>query len=252
MAYHNQHEYEAFQFILDHWSQLLEMKSPFKFLFVNCLDKELLTSFEHSFIEHQDTPGLKRWQNVSKEWAHVARYVAEQIDCTYWFWWEHDVLPVRKDCIEFFLERWHDQCQIMGYRVKDSQYGMRSRINGVAFYAKDYWKFMEPHFDINRPFDTNRHFCEKRDGNTYVELNKWYCLVHHEGPLMLTPNVRLVHGVKDHSLRDQIVYGADNYRPVSVLYRNVRNWLKIIYSNTGLRRIVKDMAKARALSRSPS
>lgn len=239
MAYHNQREFEAFQFILEHWSDLVEMRSPFKFLFVKSYHRDIQTGHEHSVLEYQDPPEMtKRCQLINRQWSVVARHIWQSVECKCWFWWEHDVLPVRKDCFEFFMQKWTNKCQIMGYRVKDKLFGMHKRINGVAFYARDYWRFMEPYFNLDTFFDRLRPFGRK-DRRLFVELNKWYFLAHHEGPVVLTPRMRLVHGVKDHSLRDQIVNGTRNYPVHSDLRRTIRGRLKVVYVNTGLRGLIK-------------
>lgn len=239
MAYHNEKEHETYQSILDHWDKLVEMKSPFKFLFVNSTGKKLNTTHEHTFLDHTDSPDTAKWKRVSAEWYKVARYISDNIECDYWFWWEHDVLPVKKDCFEFILSHRSENCQIMGYRVRDNLYGMRNRINGVAFYCRDYWKYIQEHFSLEGPFDTRRPFEPYINGGIFVELNKWYSLILHEGLLMLTPDIRLVHGIKDNSLRDQIIKGICNYPEVTRFYRSARVWLRIAYVNSGLKRFLK-------------
>jgi len=232
MAYCNENEFTRFQFILDHWEQLVEMKSPFKFLFVTSIDKKLTTHYEHSFFNYKESPEIKNYeQQITLEWSKIAKYIADNIDCKYWFWWEWDVVPVKKDCFEFFIGFWTEQCQIMGYRAKDNMWGMRNKINGVAIYSKNYWKYIEPYFNLKGTFDTRKSFSKRTEKNVFVELNKWYCLRHHEGSLMLTPNIRIVHGIKDYSLLDQILGVANKYVMTSDFSRTIKNMQKIFYLN---------------------
>ncbi len=225
MAYHNEREIERFQVILDNWEKLVEMKTPFKFLFVGPVEGAISTNYDHVFLQYDESPLTEAdsQMRVSLEWSFVARHVETHIDCRYWFWWEPDVLPVRRDCFEKFLGLSREGCQIMGYRVRDNLWGMRNKIGGVAFYAKDYWSHMQPYFNLDGTFDTCRTFEGKKDGNVFVELNDWYALVHHEGGLRLTPGLRLVHGIKDNSLLEQIIHGRKYYPIVWDLSRSAMN-----------------------------
>ncbi len=211
MSYHTEKERTRFQSILDHWDDLVEMERPFQFLFIDSLGSPLRTSLPHHSIPYLDPAGLSRGELISAEWAYVARYISEQVDCDCWFWWEGDVLPVRKDCFEFFMKLWNPERLIMGYHIKDNRWQMRNMINGVAFYAKDFWSFLKPHFNPAITFDRQRAFTKKKDGERFVELNRWYALCQHEGTLLLTPSLRLVHGIKDDSLLRQIVEGVETY-----------------------------------------
>lgn len=127
-AYHKDSEFERYQFILDNWEKFLDMKTPFQFLFVKSIDRDLQTHFKHQFIERKDPPDLKKFQCIGQEWAMVAEYIESHIDCKCWFWWEHDVLPVKKDCFDFFMRKWTPSCLIMGYRVRDNKWGMRKKL----------------------------------------------------------------------------------------------------------------------------
>jgi hypothetical protein len=240
MAYHNDKELETFQIILDNWEKLLEMKMRFKFLFVESVGRRISTHYDHVFLRYDDShlTETNSQMRVSLEWSLVARYIEKHIDCSYWFWWEPDVLPVRRDCFEKFMSLSHDRCQIMGYRVRDNLWGMRNKIGGVALYVKDYWSYMQPFFDLNGTFDTRRTFERKKDGGVFVELNKWYALVHHEGRLRLTPGLRLVHGIKNNSLLNQIIHGETNYPVVSDFRRAAMNKWKVTKSN--VRETVKE------------
>jgi hypothetical protein len=211
IAYHTPAEFERFQFILDHWTELVDMQSPFSFLFVDSIGRKLNAAYEHRTLTYKDPPDLKHFQCVSREWAFVAKHIADEIDCEQWFWWEQDVLPVRKDCFDFFLRFWTGSCRIMGYHVKDNMWGMRHKINGAAFYARNYWRYVEPHFDLSGTFDTRTAFDAKTQAGAFVELNRWYGLCHHEGALRLTPSLRLVHGIKDDSLIRQVLCGESTY-----------------------------------------
>jgi len=226
MAYHNEREFALFQELLSRWDDLVEMSSPFRFLFVSSLDCRLTTDFDHSFLYHEDPPDTKKWACVALEWFRVARYIEESMDCDAWLWWESDVLPVRRDAFDFFLSMWSDGCKIAGYRVRDRKWGMKRRINGVAFYARDYWSFIKPVFNLDGTFDTRRTFTDQ-DRGRFVELNRWYALVHHEEKLRLTPEIRLVHGVRDRSLLDQILNGVQHYPVVPTWYRAVVNLFNI-------------------------
>ena len=241
MAYHSRTEWERFRRILDHWHELVEMKSPFRFLFVESIGEILRTDFSHDVLKHKDAPELKRFQKIAEEWAFVARHVEENMDCTCWFWWEPDVLPVQKDCFEFFRQRWNSACQIMGYHVKDNQWGMRHRINGVAFYARDNWSHFATCFDTSQTFDTCKRFDPKSDQNCFVELNRWYCLGHHEvspsHPFMLTPNLRLVHGIKDESLLEHMLGQRKRFPMRSDAWRALRYRFKLLLFQLRLRKM---------------
>lgn len=222
MAYHGDRELDRFQEILSRWDDLLEMRSPFRFLFVSALDRKPTTAFDHSFLHHEDPPDTKRWKCVALEWARVARHVEESVDCDAWFWWETDVLPVRRDAFDFFLSLWTERCKIAGYRVRDRKWGMKRRINGVALYARDYWSFVKPCFNLDGTFDTRRPYLDA-ERDRFVELNRWYALVHHEERLRLTPELRLVHGIRDRSLLEQVLGGARRYRVFPGWYRAAVN-----------------------------
>ena len=241
MAYHNRMERERFQRILDHWHELVEMKSPFRFLFVDSLGEKLQTDFPHDVLEYKDLPLLKRFQRTAWKWAFVAQYVEENMDCTCWFWWEWDVLPVQKDCFEFFRQRWTGSCRVMGYHVKDNKWGMRHRINGVAFYARDYWSYFAPSFDAARTFDTCKRFDPKTDRNCFVELNRWYCLVQHEisssFPFALTPGLRLVHGIKNESLLEHMLGERKHFAVRSDTWRALRYRFKLLLTQLRLRKV---------------
>jgi hypothetical protein len=221
MACHNRKELERFQLILDHWEHLVELNTSFQFLFVGSMGKQLRSRLPHRHLDYQDSPGLKRFQCVSHEWATVARFIEESVDCTCWFWWEWDVLPVRRDCFGFLLQRWTNHCRIMGYHVKDNTWGMRNKINGVAFYARDYWSFIQPVYNDTGTFDTRVTY--DPDGSDCVVLNPWYGLCHHEHPFVLTPALRLVHGIKNDTLFRQIVHGEKLYPVVSEPFRRFLN-----------------------------
>lgn len=227
-AYHKDSEFERYQFILDNWEKFLDMKTPFQFLFVKSLDRDLQTHFKHQFIERKDPPDLKKFQCIGQEWAMVAEYIENHIDCKCWFWWEHDVLPVKKDCFDFFMRKWTPSCLIMGYRVKDNKWGMRKKINGVALYGRNYWSFIKPCFNLIGTADTRKAFGRKERG-LYVEINKWYALKQHEEALFLTPALRLVHGVHDDSLINQVLTGIGPYPVVSNLHRKIRSTLKVLH-----------------------
>jgi hypothetical protein len=237
-AYHNDGEFNRFQFILDHWEQLLDMKIPFQFLFVKSIDRDLRTRFRHQFLERRDPPDLKKFQCIGQEWAMVAQYIESSVDCTHWFWWEQDVVPVQRDCFDFFIRKWTPSCRIMGYRVRDNKWGMKNRINGVALYARDYWSFIKPYFNLLGTSDTRKEFGRK-DKGLYVEINDWYALLHHEGRLVLTPSLRLVHGVRDDQLMEQVLTGNGPVPVVTEQYRKLRNaWVvvKHKYRRSGYRR----------------
>jgi hypothetical protein len=227
-AYYNNHEFDRFQFILDNWEHLVDMKSPFKFLFVKSIDRYLRTEFEHQYLEYKDPSCLKGSQRVAQKWAAVSQLIESAIDCKYWFWWESDALPVKRDCFEFFTQKWTPSCRIMGYRVRDNKWGMKHRINGVALYARDYWSYIKPHFNLAGSFDTRKAFHNK-ENDLFVEINDWYSLLHHEGKLLLTPNLRLVHGIHDDSLINQVLTGNGPYPIVSNQHRRIHNSLKVLW-----------------------
>ncbi|HPX56457.1 MAG TPA: hypothetical protein PK425_07960 [Syntrophales bacterium] len=226
-AYHHDREVDRFQFILDHWAQLLNLEHPFQFLFVKSTDRDLRTPFKHLLLEHKDPLNLKRSQCVSQEWAMVAQLIENTVECDYWFWWEYDVLPVKKDCFDFFIRKWTPSCRIMGYRVRDNKWGMKHRINGVALYARDYWSYIKSYFNLLGTFDTRKAF-HNDENDLFVETNDWYSLVHHEERLFLTPSLRLVHGIRDDSLIKQILTGTGPYPMVSELNRKIRNKLTVL------------------------
>lgn len=226
-AYHNDREFDRFQFILDRWEHLVDMHHPFHFLFVNSIDRNLQTKFKHRFLQYEDPPDLKKFQRVAQEWAIVARFIENTIDCKCWLWWESDVLPVKKDCFNYLLQLWTPSCRIMGYRVRDNKWGMKHRINGVAFYARDYWSYIKPHFNLVGTFDTRKAF-HKDESNLFVEINDWYVSLHHEEKIFLTPSIRLVHGVRDESLINQVLTGKGPYQRVSNLYRKIRNAFTVL------------------------
>ena len=226
MAYHNDREFDIFQEILSRWDDLVELSFPFRFLFVSALDRRLSTGFQHSFLNYEDPPDTKRWVCVALEWSRVARYIEESMDCDAWLWWESDVLPVRRDAFDLFLSMWTDGCKIAGYRVRDRKWGMKQCMNGVAFYARDYWSFLRPAFNLDGTFDTRRPFPDSERAQ-YIELNRWYALVHHEEKLRLTPEIRLVHGVRDRSLLEQILGGKQSYQVVPAWFRVVVNRLNV-------------------------
>ena len=221
-AYHNDREYDRFQYILDHWDRLVDMQTPFRFLFVKSINRELRTAFSYDHLDHQDPPDLKKFQQVSSEWAMVARFIEGRMDCDQWFWWESDVLPVRKDCFDFLLKKWTRSCQIMGYRVKDNKWGMQNCMNGVAFYSRDYWSCVKPYYSLFGTFDTRRPFRDDEQ-ELFVDISPWYALTHHEGKLLLTTSLRLVHGIRDDSLISQMLTGSGPYPVVSSLRRKIRN-----------------------------
>lgn len=170
---------------------------------------------------------MKPFQCVSRQWARVAEYVERNVDCRCWFWWEWDALPVRPDCFEFLLSLWGPQTQIMGYHVQDNKWGMRHCINGVAFYSRQYWSYIQSYFNFNGTFDSRKKFDPQTEEQQFVALNKWYALVHHEKRLRLTPSLRLVHGVKDTSLLDQVLGGRRRFRYLPDWYRTMRNRLRV-------------------------
>ena len=227
-AYHNDQECDRFQFILDHWNQLVDLGTPFRFLFVKSIDRELLTSFDYDQLDYQDPPDLKKFQRVAAEWAAVARFVENRLMCDQWLWWEPDVLPVQKDCFDFLLRKWTPSCRIMGYRVRDNKWGMRNCMNGVALYSRDYWSYIEPHFSLAGTFDTRKPFMDD-ERDLFVEINAWYALVHHERKLLLTPSLRLVHGIRDDSLIRQVLTGVGPYPMIGSLRRKIRNYLKVLH-----------------------
>jgi hypothetical protein len=231
MPYHNDQELEFFQFIIDHLTDFVEINIPFEFLFIHSIDKRIRTDFEHTFFAHRDDPAMKKWQHIAAEWFDVANHISENIDCKCWFWWEHDVLPVKKDCFDFFMSMWTESCQVMGYRVKDRKWGMKHKINGAAFYGKQYADYIRPFFSLEGTFDTRKAFNRKSEKGIFVELNRWYSLIHHEGPLLLTPAIRMVHGVKNRSLANQVLKGEKYYPVVSRIHRLIRNRLKVFYLN---------------------
>jgi hypothetical protein len=219
MSYHSSKELQRFQLILDHWTELVEMTMPFKFLFVDCIGERLQTSFEHRFLEYRDFEGRSKDLSITLEWAYDARYISENVDCDCWFWWETDVLPVRKDCFTFLMKHWNQERLIMGYHVRDNRWGMRNRINGSAFYSKHYWKAVEPRFNPEITFDRQMVYRKKKDKDRFLALNKWYALTHHEDRLLLTKNLRIVHGIKDESLIRQVLDGVEKYPAASDVTR---------------------------------
>ena len=224
-AYHNEREYDRFQFILDHWDRLVEMRTPFRFLFVKSMDRELRTSFGCDHLDYQDPPGLKKFQRVAEEWATVARHIEKHVACDQWLWWESDVLPTRKDGFEFLLSKWTSTCQVMGYRVKDNKWGMKNCMNGVAFYACNYWSLVAPYFSLAGTFDPRRSF-QDEEHELFVDISPWYALVHRGGRLLLTPDLCLVHGIRDDSLFKQVLTRAGPYPVVSNFRRRIRNSFK--------------------------
>jgi hypothetical protein len=231
MSYHNNDEFTKFQYILDNFSKLASIHEPFEFLFVHSIEKKVRTDFAHRFFAHKDDPSQKKWQHSGTEWFDVANYISQEVDCKCWFWWEPDVCPVRRDCFDFFMSMWKQDCQIMGYRVKDGKWGMKNKINGVAFYGRHFADYIRPYFNLEGTSDTRKAFHKKTEKGIFVELNRWYSLVHHEGPLLLTPDLRIVHGIKDNSLLKQIVTGQKTYPMASHIRRSIRNRLKILYFN---------------------
>jgi hypothetical protein len=241
MAYHSRREFDQYRRILDHWEELVEMNSPFRILFVDSIGEKIRTHLPHDTIEYADPPGLRRHQCINLKWAFVARHVEEARDCALWFWWEADALPVRRDCFEFFKGLWRGSHRIMGYHVKDDMWGMRHRINGVAFYARDYWSYFQPSYDPAKTFDTCKRFDPRADRAHFAELNRWYGLVFHEKssrrPFILSPGLRLVHGIKDESLLEHVL-GRHRHFPVrSDAYRAVRNRYRWLAANWGLKNI---------------
>ncbi|MBM3860948.1 MAG: hypothetical protein FJ395_15050 [Verrucomicrobia bacterium] len=228
MPYHSAEERERFQLILERWNELVKMEMPFSFLYVGPSAGPISARFPHACLFHDDVKPLKRFQHIAQKWADVAEYVQHNVDCRCWFWWEPDVLPVKKDCFEFLLHFWGGQTEIMGYHVKDNKWGMKNCINGVAFYSKRYWSYIRPRFNLNGTFDTRKQFDPDTENDRFVALNKWYALVHHEKRLRLTPSLRLVHGIKDSSLLDQLLHGTRRFPCVPDLYRDTRNRLRLL------------------------
>ncbi|HYC55940.1 MAG TPA: hypothetical protein VEL28_13480 [Candidatus Binatia bacterium] len=222
MAYHSRRELDRFQRILDHWDELVEMRTPFTLLLVRTIDEELRTDLPRIDLRRSEDASRPSLELVAEEFLEICRYVEDNLECRCWFWWEHDVLPVRKDCFDFFLRRWRAGTSIMGYRVRDRLWNMKNRINGVAFYSRTYWSHLKPHIRPSQAFDTWRTYTRRADGRSFVELNRWYALVHHEKHLYLTPSLRLVHGISDDTLFEDLVGGTRHHRRVSRPYRALR------------------------------
>ena len=160
----------------------------------------------------------------------VAQHINDSIDCDCWFWWEWDVLPIKKDCFAFLLQYWTEEAIIMGYHVQDYAYNMRHKINSVAFYDKHYWTFFHPYFERNPiPFDQVVKFSSE-NSKLFVPLNKWFLLLHHEKDYILTPSIRLIHGVKDDRMLEQLLGKTVHYKTYSDLYRRFRYTLIILFS----------------------
>lgn len=239
MSYHDGPSAERFQLILDHWDDLVEMASPFHILFTGPTEYRLRTELPHSYFHYVEPPDEKKFRRVSRKWATIAQHVEENVECTCWFWWEPDVVPVKKDCFEFFLRLWGDQTRIMGFHVKDKMWGMYHCINGAAFYSKRYWSYLQPWFSFEATFDTRKPFNPRTERAEFVELNRWYALVHHEKRLRLTPAMRLVHGIKDTTLLEQLLEGNRNYPVVPGWYRALHYQERVFRLHLNPKRIGK-------------
>ena len=222
LTYHTTKEFNQFQEILDSWDELLDISFNYEILFSTTIDPVPRTTIPFKVLRHVDPPGDFR-ARVSHEWAFVAQHIERYVECACWFWWEADVLPVRPDCFTFFLQLWTPETQIMGYYVRDWRWNMHHKMNGVAFYSKHYWSFISADFAGSQlSFDQIRAFSPGKDQHIFVALNRWYVMLSHDSGLVLTPDLRLVHGIKDRTLLEQIRGGRVVYPRGSQAYRTLR------------------------------
>ena len=244
-SYHDQKEFVRIQRILDSLEQLLDLRFFFEILFSTTTSLTPQTCYPFNVLRHVDPPGEKTRRHIEMavtfEWMAVARYVQTCSDCDCWFWWEWDVLPVRRDCFMFFMSMWSEETLIMGFHVLDAQYNMKHRINSVAFYSRNYWSFFQPHFEQNPlPFDQVVKF-DKKQTKHFIPLNRWFSLIHHERKLLLTLSIRIVHGVKDESLLEQVLGQKTHFETYSDFIRKLRYRIIVLLIN--LERIARKLKK---------
>ncbi len=207
IAVHSEFELACFQRILDSWSELIDAPFEFSLLFSTTLGKVPVTKFPHQTIAWVDRPGLSSQANVSLEWARVARFIRDNLECDCWFWWEWDVYPVRRDCFSFFLEKWTPSTQIMGYRHKDRFYAMKGKVNGASFYSRDFISHLDAELiSQGTNFDVVRTYSEEEVARgVAIPLNDWYCMTQTEGKTVISPETRLVHGEKSADFWDKVL-----------------------------------------------
>ena len=212
--YHNDEEFFRYQLILNNWKKLTKSNLSFKFLFVTTMkDKFLKTDFQHEYLELSEPKPLVYPKNVSLIWIIVCKHISDNIDCKYWFWWEHDMCPIKRDWLDFFDSKWKNNItKIMGSFVTDAVDPSITYINGGSFYDKDYWKFIhedylkyKDHFQNNRGFDAIKFY--KRDDKNIVILNDWYNMITSDG-FFIIKGKKFIHGIKNDTLIQLVLQKA--------------------------------------------
>lgn len=217
MAIHTEAELRFFQRVLDSWDRLLETKFSFSILISTTLEQVPRTSLPHRVLRWTDDPALGTQTNVSLEWAAVAKLIRDELDCTCWFWWEWDAVPLRRDCFSHCLDQWTSGTQAMGYWVRDNLFNMRGRINGVAFYAREYLDSVDAReIAPGKNFDHLRAWTDAEvESGALVPLNEVYCLHHHEMRMNLSAETRLLHGQPGEETLNEVLGGTLQARFVS-------------------------------------
>jgi hypothetical protein len=157
--------------------------------------------FQHQYLNLEEPKDLEYPKSISLIWLLVCRYIQENIDCKYWFWWEHDMCPISNDWLDYFDALWNKKTKIMGSFVTDSVNPEITYINGGAFYAKDYWNYIHndylkyrDYFRNNRGFDAIKLY--KKDDPAIVILNDKYNMITSDG-FFKVKGKKFIHGVKN-------------------------------------------------------
>ncbi len=153
LPYWCEKEVDNFLQLLDRWPDFCRASAPYRFLLVKRFDTEPSSRLFSACERHAPTTELDCSKYPWKGWPggangmfkNAMEHVAETYTNTagFLFWFEHDVIPIQPDWLDWLSRSWQERFSIMGHFVTQEWINMhhvqshyKPYFSGSACYSK--------------------------------------------------------------------------------------------------------------------
>jgi hypothetical protein len=225
LPYWCEQEVDNFLQLLDRWADFCDATAPYRFLLVKRFDTEPSARLFAACERHAPTTELDcttyRWKGwpggANGMFKNAMEHVAENYSARpgFLFWFEHDVIPIQPDWLDWLSRGWEERFSIMGHFVTQEwinehhvQKHYKPYFSGSACYNKQlvhspaFQTITEQGcFDVHLTFE-----CEKAQNSTH-KLWHLFDLYFFMPPWARRCDINklMLNGAKEFSQREKII-----------------------------------------------